>query len=191
MPVLPDCRPDRAEPAPGGAGNGCYGKCAAHAQEVSGRSPDQGVLWWPPCVAVLQNISCPRPGIRFPEQPASGTGRDNHVPDGALRKKSRHGHGGILANGRTGDGNLLQESGAKHRGMAWFWPESRKPQRDRMCNCNTAHTRPHNYPGQGVAPTPKGEVYFIPRKGDRGCGQRGGKSPGEASRHGFIKLLTS
>lgn len=142
-------------------------------------------------MAVQQNISCPPPRLFFPEQPASGTGRYNHVPDGALRKKSRHARGGILANGRqknfrsgaavgrrngrTGDGNMLQESGAKHRGMARFWPELRKLQRDRMCNCITAHTRSHNYPGQGVAPTPRGEVYFIPRKGDRGCGQRGGK----------------
>jgi len=27
LPVLPDCRPDRAEPVRGGAGNRCYGKC--------------------------------------------------------------------------------------------------------------------------------------------------------------------
>ena len=26
LPVLPDCRPDRAERVRGGAGNGCYGK---------------------------------------------------------------------------------------------------------------------------------------------------------------------
>lgn len=44
-------------------------------------------------MAVQQNISCPRPGIRFPEQPASRTGRRDHVPDGALRKKSRNEHG--------------------------------------------------------------------------------------------------
>ncbi|EMN7478535.1 hypothetical protein WB926_005163 [Salmonella enterica] len=136
MPVLPVFRPERSEHVRSGADNGCYGKSAAHAQEVSGRSPDQGGLWCPPRVAVLQNISCPRPGIRFPEQPASGTGRHNHVPDDALRKKLRHGHGGILANGRqknfrsgaaagrrngrTGDGNMLQESDAKRRGMARF-----------------------------------------------------------------------
>lgn len=127
-------------------------------------------------MAVLQNISCPRPGLFLPEQPASRTGRHNHVPDGALRKKSRHGRGGILAdgqqknfrsgaaagrrNGRTGDGDMLQESGAKNRGMAGFWPELRQPEWDRMCNCITAHTRPHNYPGQGVARHP-GVRYIL------------------------------
>lgn len=43
---------------------------------VSGRSPDQEFLWWPPRVAVQQNISCPRIGSLVPapvcRQPSAG-----------------------------------------------------------------------------------------------------------------------
>ncbi|EBU1223484.1 hypothetical protein D6S17_28165 [Salmonella enterica subsp. enterica serovar Java] len=93
LPVLPDGRPDRAEPVRGGADNRCYVK---------------------------------------QEQPGSGTGCAIVIP-------------------RT-------------RGLTIAL-------------------------GQGVAPTPRSEVYFIPRKGDRGCEQRGGKSPEEASRHDPANLF--
>lgn len=117
----------------------------------------------------------------------SGTGKRNYVPDAGLRKKLRHERGGILANGRqknfrsgaaagrrngrTGDGDTLQENGAKYRGMARFWPELRKPQRDRMCNCIPATRGGLTItPGQGVAPTPHEIIglcrgLFIPVSG--------------------------
>lgn len=58
-----------------------------------------------------------------------------------------------------------------------------------MCNCIPATRGQQLPPGQGVAPTPRNEVYFIPRKGERGCEQRGGKSPGEAPRHDPVNLF--
>lgn len=38
LPVLPDCRPDRAERVRGGAGNGCYGKYDRSGCSISGHS---------------------------------------------------------------------------------------------------------------------------------------------------------
>ncbi len=88
MPVLPDSRPDRADPVRDGADNGCYVK---------------------------------------PAQPASGTGCAIVIPS----------HATVL-------NFLLVRALPRHPGVRYI---------------------------------------FIPRKGERGCEQRGGKSPGEAPRH--------
>ena len=62
LPVLPDCRPDRAERVRGGAGNGCYGKSVGLSEEISVReiktTKARCILYSGPLLYI--SFDCPR-----------------------------------------------------------------------------------------------------------------------------------